>query len=159
MRFITGKEALRVYAETERCIHSSQEDMLTALLRFDGGVVGTLTVNWLTPTKVRELQVMGERGMFKVDYLTQDLYFYGKRRDTRAKTGNLSSVMRGVSEGRMIRHAVAKAEPLRTELSQFLTAVMGKPALIVSGEDGIQALRMAHALVQSGMEQRLVHLS
>jgi predicted dehydrogenase len=157
MRFITGKEAIRVYAETERCIHTSQEDMLTALLRFQGGVVGTLMVNWLTPAKVRELQVVGERGMFKVDYLTQDLYFY-ENAITQGPNWEPLSVMRGVSEGRMIRHAVLKAEPLRTELSQFLSAVMGKPALIVSGEDGIQALRMAHALVQSGAEQQLVHL-
>ncbi len=157
MRFITGKEARRVYAETERCIHASQEDMLTALLRFDGGVIGTLTVNWLTPAKVRELQVMGERGMFKVDYLTQDLYFY-ENAVTQGPNWDPLSVMRGVSEGRMIRHAVAKAEPLRTELTQFLSAAMGKPALIVSGEDGIQALKLAHALIHSGMEQQLVHL-
>lgn len=157
MRFITGKEARRVYAETEHCIHASQEDMLTALLRFEGGVVGTLTVNWLTPAKVRELQVMGERGMFKVDYLTQDLYFY-ENAVTQGPNWDPLSVMRGVSEGRMIRHAVAKAEPLRTELSQFLSAVTGKPALIVSGEDGIQALKLAHALIHSGMEQQLVHL-
>lgn len=158
MRFIMGKEARRVYAETERCIHTTQEDMLTALLRFEGGVVGTLTVNWLTPTKVRELQVMGERGMFKVDYLTQDLYFF-ENAVTQSPNWEPLSVMRGVSEGRMIRHTVAKAEPLRTELSQFLTAVVGKPALIVSGEDGMQALKLAHALVRSGKEEQPVHLS
>lgn len=159
MRFIMGKEVRRVYAETERCIHATQEDMVTALLRFDGGAVGTLTVNWLTPAKVRELQVIGERGMFKVDYLTQDLYLY-ENAVTQSPNWEPLSVMRGVSEGRMIRHTVTKAEPLRTELSQFLSAVTGNPAaLVVSGEDGIQALKLAHTLVQSGKEEQLVHLS
>jgi predicted dehydrogenase len=46
------------------------------LLRFPGGVTGSLEINWLTPTKVREVLVLGERGMFRVDDLTQDLYFY-----------------------------------------------------------------------------------
>lgn len=157
MRFLTGMEANRVYAETERCIHTTQEDLLTALLRFEGGVVGTLTVNWLTPAKVRDLQVIGERGMFKVDYLTQDLCFF-ENAVAQGPNWEPLSVMRGVSEGRMIRHAVAKAEPLRTELSHFLAAVSGKPATVVTGEDGIQALILAQALVQSGLEGRLVHL-
>ena len=43
---------------------------------FPEGVIGALEINWLTPTKVREVLVLGERGMFRVDDLIQDLYFY-----------------------------------------------------------------------------------
>jgi len=39
-------------------MHTSCEDLLTGLLRFSNGVV--LDVNWLTPTKVRQLTVTGE---------------------------------------------------------------------------------------------------
>ena len=35
-----------------------------------------LEVNWLTPRKVRELSVLGERGLFVLDYLAQTLEFY-----------------------------------------------------------------------------------
>lgn len=76
MRYISGSEIVRVFAETESRIHSTREDLMSALLRLQDGSVGTLSINWLTPTKVRELYVTGERGMFRVDYLTQDLYFF-----------------------------------------------------------------------------------
>jgi predicted dehydrogenase len=76
MRYISGAELVRVYAETERRIHSLHEDLLTGMVRLSDGTIGTLTINWLTPTKIRELYVTGEQGMFRVDYLTQDLYFY-----------------------------------------------------------------------------------
>ena len=35
-----------------------------------------IDVNWMTPTKVRQLSVTCEGGMFVVDYLTQDLTFH-----------------------------------------------------------------------------------
>jgi predicted dehydrogenase len=54
----------------------------------------------------------------------------------------------------MIRHVVAKREPLRTELEAFLTTVRGGRVPIVEGEDGLRALRQAQAIVQSGLEHQ-----
>ena len=154
MRYVTGAEVLRVYAETERRIHSTREDLLTGLVRLDD-IVGTLTINWLTPTKIRELHVIGERGMFRVDYLTQDLYFFENATAQGAEWETLR-VLRGVSEGRMIRHVVAKKEPLRAELEAFLSAVRGETPVAVTGEDGLKALELAQAVVKSGLEHRVI---
>jgi UDP-N-acetylglucosamine 3-dehydrogenase len=155
MRYITGAEVMRVFAETERRIHSSREDLLTGLVRFDDGAVGTLTINWLTPTKIREFYVTGERGMFRVDYLTQDLYFY-ENATTQGPDWEPLRMLRGVSEGRMIRHVVAKREPLRIEQETFLAAVRGEGPVPVTGEDGLKVIELAHAVVNSGEEHRVV---
>ena len=157
MRYITGSEVVRVYSETERRIHSSHEDLLTATLRLSDGIIGTLTTNWLTPTKIRELYVTGERGMFRVDYLTQDLYFYENATADGADWETLR-VLRGVSEGRMIRYAIAKREPLRGELESFVAAVAQGGPPPVSGQDGLKAIELAQALVTSGLEHRVVSL-
>ena len=155
MRYITGAEISRAFAETERRIHSSHEDLLTGLVRLDDGTVGTLTINWLTPTKIRELYVTGERGMFRVDYLTQDLYFFENATADSADWEALR-MLRGVSEGRMIRHVVAKKEPLRIEQEAFLAAVRGEKEIPVTGEDGLRVLELAHALVTSGQEHHAI---
>jgi len=148
MRFITDQDIVRVYAETERQIHSKHEDLLTGLVRLEDNTVGTLTINWLTPTKIRELIVIGERGMFRVDYLTQDLYFY---ENGATATGDWPfRVLRGVSEGRMIRHVVAKREPLRAEQDAFIAAIEGDIPVPVSGEDGLRVLQLAKTIVESG---------
>ena len=76
MRYLTGSDPLRIYAETEKRINTDLEDLVVGLLRFPGGITGALEINWLTPTKVREVLVLGERGLFRVDDLTQDLFFY-----------------------------------------------------------------------------------
>jgi len=157
MRFVSGSEVVRVYAETERRIHSTREDLLTGLVRLGDGSVGTLTINWLTPTKIRELYVTGECGMFRVDYLTQDLYFYENATANGAGWETIH-MLRGVSEGRMIRHVVAKKEPLRAELEDFLAAVRGEMPVAVTGADGLKALELAQAVVTSGLEHRAVLL-
>ena len=156
-RYVTGSEAVRLYAEAKREVHTSNEDLLTGLVRFDNGVVGVLEINWLTPTKIRELTVTGERGMFRVDYLTQDLYFY-ENADAGGTSWDALSVLRGVSEGAMTRYQVARVEPLLAELTAFLKAAAGEPAAFVGGEDGIAALRLAHALIESSLKAKPVEL-
>ena len=149
IRYVTGAEITRVYAETAQRIHETREDMVTGLLRLSDGAVGTLTINWLTPTKIRELYVTGERGMFRVDYLTQDLYFF---ENAAAPVGDWPFLnLRGVNEGRMIRQVVAKKEPLRAELESFIAAVKGEKPVAVTGEDGLKSLGLAQAIVQSGL--------
>jgi len=157
MRYLTGQEAERVYAETEQEIHSVYEDLLIGTVRLADGAIGVLDINWLTPTKVRELTVTGERGMFLVNHLTQDLYFY-ENAEANKERWSAISLLRGVSEGRMIRYPVHKVEPLRTELEAFVRAVVEDEPAPVDGRDGLMALRLARALVQSGREGRAVAL-
>lgn len=155
MRFLTGLDPLRVYAETERRIHTEHEDLLIGLLRFPDGVTGTLEINWLTPTKVREVLVLGERGLFRVDDLTQDLYFYENAHIDGALWPGLQT-LKGVSEGSMTRFALRRYEPLQAELQAFLHSVQTDTPVPVSGEDGLAALRLALALVESGQNHQVI---
>ena len=157
MRHISGAEVTRVYAETERHIHSRREDLLSGVTRMSDGTIGTLNINWLTPTKIRELIVMGERGMFRLDYLTQDLYFFENALANGPKWETMR-VLRGVAEGRMIRYVVIKREPLRAELEAFCAAVQDRLPAPVSGADGLKALELAQALVASGLSHQAIDL-
>jgi UDP-N-acetylglucosamine 3-dehydrogenase len=157
MRFLTASEAVRVYAEARRQIHTSREDLMSGLVRFANDTIGLLEINWLTPTKIRELFITGERGMFRVDYLTQDIFFYA---NAEAELGwSPLSVMRGVSEGSMTRFAIRRVEPLRAELQAFIRAVHGQTGDTVTAADGCAALRLALALITAAEEHRPVELT
>ncbi len=158
MRHLTGAEAVRVYAETKREIHTSNEDLVCGLLRFDNGVLGVLEINWLTPTKIRELTVTGERGMFRADYLTQDLFFFENAEVGQAGWEQMP-IVGGVSEGPSVHYALQKREPLRVELESFLAAARGESSDIVEGKDGKEALRLALALIESGQRGQAVELT
>jgi predicted dehydrogenase len=91
-----------------------------------------------------------------VDYLTQDLYFFENAQAQAADWPYLT--LRGVGEGRMIRHVVVKREPLRLEQEAFLAAVRDGTAAPVSGDDGLRALQLAQAVVDSGLQHRAIEL-
>lgn len=156
MRFLSGSDVVRVYAETARRIHTDHEDLLSGLLRFANDSIGVLDINWLTPTKIREVMITGERGMFHVNYLTQDLYFY---ENNYAKTDwDAISHIEGVSEGDMVRLRIDKTEPLRVELSRFIQAIRSEQVELVSGEDGLAALSVARLIVEAGLEGQAIYL-
>jgi predicted dehydrogenase len=157
MRFISGHEPVRVYAETEQRIHTDHEDLVTAQIRFNDGFTGMLEINWLTPVKIREVTVLGEHGMFRADDLTQDLYFH-ENADAQSLDWAHLSLLKGVSEGRMIRYPIQRHEPLRAELEAFAEAVRNDTDVPVSGQDGLAALQLALSIVKSGETHEIVQL-
>jgi predicted dehydrogenase len=161
MRFLLASEVERVYAETEAGLRTEHEDLLSAVMRFRGGVVGLLEVNWLTPAKVRRLALVGEAGMFVVDYLTQELLFY-ERESTGAAClpgqGPSLAALTGGDEGAMTRIPVEKKEPLRAEIEAFAESVaLGSPSP-VPAEDALAAVEVATRLVESGRTGRVVQV-
>lgn len=148
MRNLTGAQVTRVSAEISQQLDRPQEDILCGILRFDDGVIGLLNVNWLSPTKIRELSVNGQRGMFVVNYLTQDLILY--ENGCEDCSWESLQMFRGVAEGRMIRYPIGWREPLRVELEAFVRAVQGHEPFPVTGQDGLAAIELARHLVEAG---------
>jgi predicted dehydrogenase len=109
--------------------------------------VASHLVNWLSPLKERKVVVTGERGCFEADTLSADLTFFANG-SVRTEWDAIST-FRGVSEGDVVRYAIAKPEPLAVELDNFRDAVLGLPSSVVSLEDGLATLRVAEAALAS----------
>src|SRR5207249_9117857 len=136
LSWVAGERPVRVYAETAQRIHATHEDLLFGLLHFPSGATGMLDVNWLTPDKRRQLTVVGEEGMFELDYLTQRLTF------TRAAGLERPRLIGGYAptfEGHVAVLPVSSAEPLAGELEAFLAVIRDGGRPLVDGEDGLWA--------------------
>jgi predicted dehydrogenase len=157
MRYLTGSEVANIYARTKHKLSSRQDDLFVGIVNFQDDIVGLLEINWLTPTKIRELYVTGMYGMFRVNYLTQDLYFY---ENAERNGGNWTtlSLLRGVSEGEVKQFAIHKKEPLRGELEAFIACVQGNRAQQVNGKDAQAALRLAMGLIESATTGQVKNL-
>lgn len=157
MQFVLGRNITSIFAEGNRCLHPTQEDMISCLLRFgDDGPMGLLDVNWLTPEKRREMTVIGEAGMLSASYLTQDVWF---TESTGISNGwdELARV-RGDAEGAAVRFALPRIEPLQAELEAFTRCVLEDTPEPVSAEDGCRALAAALAVRDSAANARPVTL-
>ncbi|MHB8460299.1 MAG: Gfo/Idh/MocA family oxidoreductase [Candidatus Limnocylindrales bacterium] len=156
LSWIAGERPVRVYAETAQRIHATHEDLLFGLLHFPSGVVGHLDVDWLTPAKRRQLTVVGEEGMFELDYLTQRLTF------TKAAGLEHPRLIAGYAptfEGDVAVLPVSNAEPLAAELDAFLRVVRNGGRPVVNGEDGLWAVTIANALLAAAAQRSPIDLS
>src|SRR5438093_2874199 len=151
-----GERPIRVHAETAQRIHATHEDLLFGLLRFPSGARGMLDVNWLTPDKRRQLIVIGEEGMFELDYLTQRLVF------TKAPSLTEPALIHGYAPtfaGDTAELHVESGEPLVAEISSFLRVVREGGRPVVDGEDGLWAVAIAGALLDAAAGGRPVDLT
>jgi UDP-N-acetylglucosamine 3-dehydrogenase len=152
---IAGERPSRVSAETARRIHADHEDLLFGLLSFPSGTVAMLDVDWLTPAKRRQLTVLGEEGMFELDYLTQRLTF---ARATDTTKPRLIGGYAPTFESDVVELRVATGEPLVAELEAFVRVVREGGRPIVNAADGRWAVTLADALLVAARERRSVDL-
>src|SRR5215217_3723091 len=155
LSWIAGERPTRVYAETAQRVHATHEDLLFGLLHFPSGTTGMLDVNWLTPAKRRQLLVVGEEGMFELDYLTQRLTF------TKATDTTNPRLIGGYAptfEGEIIELPIDSAEPLASELDAFLGVVRSGGRPVVDAEDGLWAVAIATSLLTAAEDGVAVDL-
>jgi len=155
LNHINNSKVTQLYAQTDKRIHSTNEDMLHAQLSYENGVIGVLSVDWLTPVVIRKLSITGEKGMFVTNYLTQELYFYENQA---IADPDFSSIVSTVTAGDMIKINIPKQEPLKIELASFISSIQHNTEPPVTGEEGILVLQLALKLIESAQTRSVVRL-
>jgi UDP-N-acetylglucosamine 3-dehydrogenase len=145
--WITGQRYALVSARTALRTGRQHEDLVAVVGTLEDGTITNHLVNWLSPLKERVTILTGELGAFVVDTLNADLTFFAN--GTVTSPWSEMAQFRGVSEGDVIRYAIAKQEPLRMEHENFRDAVLGKQAKIVTMEQGLTTIRVAEAIIKS----------
>ncbi len=155
--WVTRQQFVSVAARTAHKSGREHEDLVAMVGQLADGTVTNHLVNWLSPMKERVTIVTGERGCFVADTLTADLTFYANA--SVPTEWEALSAFRGVSEGDMVRYAIAKPEPLRTEHEQFRDALLGKPdADIVTMRQGLATVAVAEAAIESAQKGQTVQV-
>jgi predicted dehydrogenase len=132
----------------------NHEDLVSINGQLQNNTVVNLLVNWLSPLKERNITVTGENGVFVVDTLNSDLTFYENGVHEVSQDAFLH--FRGVKQGNITTFAFNKPEPLRVEHEQFRDKLLGKPAEIISVQEGVETVKVADAVIVSSALGRRV---
>ncbi|MCD6592800.1 Gfo/Idh/MocA family oxidoreductase [Candidatus Bathyarchaeota archaeon] len=138
MRFIFNEDPITVYARAGRLRHRRFEDYVQVMLTFPDGKSAFLEANWLTPYKVRRLTVTGSEAIITIDYITQEITI---------DTSNQTLIPRYRWE-----------EPLKIELEHFVDSILNNDSSLVTGIDGVKALKIAEAILESAEKNKLLEL-
>lgn len=152
--WVTQQSYARVAAGTAYRSGREHEDLVSFVGHLSDGTVTSHLVNWLSPMKERLTVITGERGAFVADTLTADLTFYAN--GSVVTQWDDVAQFRGVSEGDMVRYAIAKPEPLRVEHEAFRDAVLDKQSQIVTMREGVRTVAVAEAVLRSAQTGRSV---
>ena len=143
------------------CCHRSLNrklfDTAEILLRNRSGTSASVHVNWITPTKIRNLRVAGTKGVCFLDYILQSCVLLG---------GNLLSPpesLRTDFEGLLdqyqnsdrIEFGVKQEEPLRIQLYQFARQLRGLNSKLCSGIDGLAAVALAEQALRASSNKKI----
>ncbi len=146
----------QVSAATAHRAGRSHEDLVTVVGRLENDSVVDHQVNWLSPMKVRQTTVVGERGAFVADTAQVTLSFWAN--GAVPTDWEVLQQFRGVTEGDMTRFALRAYEPLMSEHEAFRDAVRGERSDVVSLSDGVETIRIAEAVLESAESGTTQHL-
>lgn len=137
-RYLFGDDPIAVYAKTGSMKHKLFEDYAHIMLTFENGKNAFIESNWLTPYKTRVLVVTGSEAILKLDYITQELTIEDAKETVQPR--------------------IPWQEPLKLELQHFANCVLGKEKPLVTGVDGLKALKIAEAALRSSKTGKLIKM-
>ena len=143
-RFLLGADLpTEAFCNAGRTNGGDLFDFADMFLRF-GRVACLLQVNWVTPVKIRELAVTGTRGYAEVEYVRQELRYHAAQ--SVGTTDSFSEVTAYSEQApEIVEHE--HVEPLARELGEFVRAICGRPAEIVTGAEGRRSMEIVLRLI------------
>ena len=148
-------------AQTAHKMGRDHEDLVVVTGKVASGLVFSVTVDWLTPTKTRRTRILGERGMLLADTLTADLTFFANG-DVTSEWG-AAQALKGVSEGDATRYALSRREPLLVELEAFTALLRGDPSPpappVVTLDEGLATVVCAESVLRSAQTGETVEVA
>ena len=111
---------------------TQKPDIANARLKFSSGCIANITASRISKDRVRKIRVFQRDAYLSVDYAAQEVERW---RLVKANGG-----MPAIDGGKL---DIAREEPLKRELDDFVAAVRDKRAPGVTGADGLRAIALA----------------
>lgn len=149
----------RVTAVGRDCVRAGQPDVAFVNLEFGSGVIASVEVAWLAPSKLRRTAVVGEKKMLVYDDTEHiekvKIYDQGVSVADPTTFGEYQLTYR---TGDIVSPRLPSTEPLRTEMEHFLDCVATGENPRTDGACGLRVVEALEAADKSIRERRPVDI-
>lgn len=147
---LLGATPLRVAAVGRACLARQTEDVVFATLWYPAGLIVSVTASWLSPKKIREITLVGDRKMAMWNDLAPGpVSIHDQGALVEPYYENFGEFQLSVREGDVTIPRLSSEEPLRRQAQFFLDAVRSGSAGICSGERAEDVIRTLEAISES----------
>jgi predicted dehydrogenase len=126
---VVAVEAVGVAVLTQR------PDIANARLKFASGCIANITASRISKDRVRKIRIFQRDAYLSVDYAAQEV--------ERWRLVKSAGALPAIDGGKL---DVAREEPLKRELDDFVSAVRDRRAPGVTGADGLRAIQLAQRI-------------
>jgi UDP-N-acetylglucosamine 3-dehydrogenase len=123
-----GEMPTSVFAAAGNIAHCF-EDYSNIMICYENNRCAFIETNWLTPRKVRSLIVTGTNGLVNIEYINQEISVENNER--------------------IYQPFIENGEPLYWELDSFVKSILRDEPPQVTGVDGLKALHVCEAALES----------
>jgi predicted dehydrogenase len=155
IQYILNEDPVAVSATGSCHVAGSPENMAHITLFFQSNCVAHVSVNWLSPIKVRQTFVGGSSKMIVYDDLepTEKIKVYDKGITLNSSSENAHQFRIGYRAGDMWAPHISAKEALQTEVEHFLDCVRNGTPPVSSGASGLRVIEVLEAASRSIAEQ------
>jgi len=159
-KFLLGKSPRRVHAVMRNFLGRGGEmdDESLIVLEYSGDgsapILATIEAGYHLPGKMRELTIVGKDSSAVCDYNVAQ-YKIKTFENRHVRSGAEIKAM----EGAMHQLEFPPEEPLRAELTAFLDAIETRSQPLVDGVDGMEAVRVVEAAIESARTGKWIDIS
>ena len=147
LHFLSGKKPKLKGAAAGSAFIQGRYDYCQMLFEVNGASA-VIECNWITPTRVREFHIVGNKGVLKADLFNQTLEFYPTI-VTRDSNRNVAQMLPAKKEDITVK----KSEPLQLELEYFLQCIKTGQNKLMPPEDAALAVEIANEATNSLMKR------
>lgn len=155
INYILKEKPVSVSATASSHVDGSPENMAHITLFFDSKCVAHVSVNWLSPIKVRQTFIGGSRKMIVYDDVdpTEKIKVYDKGITLDPSPENAQQLKIGYRAGDMWAPHISTKEALQTEIEHFADCVINNKVPISNAASGLEIVEILEAASRSIIEQ------
>ena len=129
-------------------------DIANARIQFESGCVANITASRISTKKMRKMRIFQPNSYISVDFVEgfSEIYYMDDKAAS-FKNGTLAFSLGQIEAGNIRKDIKynklqrTDVNPLKYELSGFVESIQADLPPLVSGEDGVAALRLAHQVI------------
>jgi predicted dehydrogenase len=150
--WLLGAEPEVVSASGAAFLQPDVEDVVSISLKYPKGIFATIQASWLIPKKVRQITIVGTRGMMTWDdlELSNPVAVFDKRAEATEAVSDYGEFLRiSMSDGDVRLPKIDLEEPLRAQARAFLEATRGNGDGRAGGAAAVKVVRTLEAVQRS----------
>ena len=151
IQYVFDEDPVAVSATAASHVPGSPENMAHITLFFPSSCIAQISVNWLSPVKVRQTFIGGSRKMIVYDDLepTEKIKVYDKGITVNGSPETAHQMRIGYRAGDMWAPHMPAKEALQTEAEHFVDCLRRGTAPISSGSTGLRVVEILEAASRS----------